>query len=145
MKGGGAGDESVFAFAFEVVEPNDAGWVLIERLVDVREEQLGYIVVGENHAFLDISFVVGGDIVCEVWSTSWVHEDTTEDLLENLGHKSVFAFSLVCDNRRGKIGDFEDSRKGVVDEGFVDAEGGCMRDAGENFGIRDFWHFQSVC
>ena len=135
MKGGRAGDESIFAFAFEAVEPNEAGWVLIERLVDVREEGLGYIVVRENHAFLNVSFVVRGDIICEVWSASRVHENTAEDLLKNLVHEGVFAFSLVFDDRVGKVGDFEDSGKRVVDKGFVDAEGGCMGDLGENFGI----------
>jgi hypothetical protein len=53
-----------------------------------------------------------------------VREDAIEDLLEYLGQEGAFAFSFIFNNRRGEIGDFEDSRKGVMDDDFMDAEGG---------------------
>ena len=128
-------DEGVFAVAFQRIEADDAAGQLVEGLVDVGEQELRGVEVGQHLALLDVLLDVRRHVIGQVRAAPRVHKDAAEDLLEDLCHEGVFALALVRDKRRREVGDFQDPGEGLVHEGFVDAEGDGGGYLGEDFGV----------
>ena len=81
-----AGDEGVFALAFEPVPALDLDRVLVVRVVDVGQQDLAGVVVRQPGGSLGVFFVVRGHVEGFLAAAPGVLEDGAEDLFEHLGH-----------------------------------------------------------
>lgn len=148
-EGGLDGDPGVFALSFQAVEALDLVGGVVEGVVGMREEQLGGVVVGYAHCPFGV-FAVGGDVEGLIGAANGVDEDTSKEAFEHESVDVIPVVSLVLEIRRRKMDDFDDSKRGWVQQLIQHLEMKVIgtiflfRSLGENVPVRDLRDLQCV-
>ena len=143
-----AGDEGVFALAFEAVPALDVDRVLVVRVVDVRQQDLGRVVIRQTGRFLDVFLVVRGYVEGLVAAAARVLEHGAEELFEHLGHQGVGLVAFGLHVRGRKARDLDDPGVGRHEDFVHD---GCgrgvagLRRVGKYALVVEGRYFQGVC